>query len=616
VPGLVGFAGSPTEIGVEKLLAAMLYALEPESGLQVDRYHNQSTGMGRVTLGIVNAHTQPTWNDEHTVCLFLEGEIFGYKEAAKSLQAQGKSFNINDQAEFLLHYYEQNGEKFADNLNGSFVIAIWDDRVQKLLIITDRIGTYPLYYAVVNKRLLFASGVRALLVDCALPREIDPVGIAQFLTFDHLLNDRTLLKSVKLLRQASILTYANGKLDIRSYWKAQYPHYYNLRPETELMEEFIHLVNQAVMRQSEHPAALGVLLSGGIDSRTILAALKKHARKPLHAFTWGSSHCDDLRFAREVAHLIGIEHHFFELKPDWLLSKAEEAVRLTDGMGNLVNLHALATLEQETQHSRAIFKGFLGDAMMGFGQRYQHWATYDRQTTLKAHLSVHRDQGIITFEPDDHRKLFTDGFQHEVGNAVLEEYLAGMDESRADLLADQRLYFDYYQRVPRMTIKGVEVVRSQALVRLPFCDNDLIDFSIELTPGLRYERRLMKNAFVKAFPELAQVPITETGLPMMLCARDVRIRAERMVRWHLHKRGVLSGSYLEKRPYANYQLWFRTILRDWVEDTLLSSRALERGYYNPDYLRKIIAEHMHGANYTVHIGAMMTIELWHQMFLE
>jgi asparagine synthase (glutamine-hydrolysing) len=485
------------------------------------------------------------------------------------------------------------------------------------VLATDRLGTYPLYYAVVNQRLLFASGVRALLADPALPRETDRTGIAQFLTFDHLLNDHTLLKSVKLLRQASVLTFSDGKLDIRPYWQVQYPEHYNLRSETEWMEQFVYLVDQAVMRQSQHNAPLGILLSGGIDSRMILPSLKKHARQPLHAFTWGNPQCDDLKYAREIASLLGVDHHFFELKPDWLLGKAEEAVRLTDGMGNLANLHALATLDQETQYSRIIFKGFLGDAMMGFGQRHQHWATYDEPTTLKAHLSVHRDQGVITFEPEEHPLLFTEGFQREVGSAVLDEYIAGMHKSGASLLADQRLYFDYYQRVPRMTIKGVEVVRSQAMVRLPFCDNDLIDFSIQLTPGLRYERRLMKNAFVRAFPELAQIPITETGLPMMLCAREIRIRAERMLRWHLHQRGILKGPYREKRPYANYNHWFRTILREWVEDISAQPACPgDAAITTRTICVKIVNEHMGGANYAVRIGAMLSIELWHRMYLD
>ena len=202
MPGLVGFSGMSPGGDSNKMLTAMLGALDPACRFQIDRYHNLSTGMGRVTLGIVNAYPQPAWNQDRTVCLFLEGEIFNYQEDAKKLLVDGRSFDISNQADYLLNRYELYGSDFAKGLNGSFAVAIWDERFQKLLLVTDRLCTYPLYYAIVEGRLLFASGVRALLADPALSRETDFIGIAQFLTFDHLLNDRTLLKTVKLLQQA------------------------------------------------------------------------------------------------------------------------------------------------------------------------------------------------------------------------------------------------------------------------------------------------------------------------------------------------------------------------------------------------------------------------------
>jgi asparagine synthase (glutamine-hydrolysing) len=167
-----------------------------------------------------------------------------------------------------------------------------------------------------------------------------------------------------------------------------------------------------------------------------------------------------------------------------------------------------------------------------------------------------------------------------------------------------------------MTIKGVEVVRSHAMVRLPYCDNDLLDFCLTLPLGLRFERRLMKNAFIRNFPEMAQIPFADTGLPMMICLRDVRERAKKVIQWRLRSMGVKWKWTQERRPYKNYNLWFRTILRPWVESTLLNKHALERGYFNPDYLRQIVANHMNGADYTVHLGALLSIELWHKKFLD
>ena len=113
------------------------------------------------------------------------------------------------------------------------------------------------------------------------------------------------------------------------------------------------------------------------------------------------------------------------------------------------------------------------------------------------------------------------------------------------------------------------------MVRLPFVDNDLIDLLLQTPPGMRYHRRIMRNAFVRDFPDLARIPLPDTGLPMIDCARDIQIRTQRWLRWHLGKRGIGSNDYLRRRPYKDYATWFRTALREWVEDTLLDSRSLQ-----------------------------------------
>jgi asparagine synthase (glutamine-hydrolysing) len=191
-----------------------------------------------------------------------------------------------------------------------------------------------------------------------------------------------------------------------------------------------------------------------------------------------------------------------------------------------------------------------------------------------------------------------------------------MDAANTPSLADQRNYFDFRQRVPRMTIRGVEVVRSRAMARLPFCDNDLVEFSLRVPPGLRYNRRLVKDAFVREFPHLAQIPITETGYPMMVCSRDVLMHASRVIRYGLRKRGLGWLLSSERRTYQNYGEWFRTNLRGWMEGIILSERAMDRGYFNPEYVRNMVSEHIGGGNHTVSLGALLSLELWHREFID
>lgn len=618
MPGITGFGGPfGGEVASGRLLERMAEALEPDDRFRRELYSEPGLGIGRVTLGIVNPDPQPLWNADETVCLVMEGELYDTDPLKALLRRRGVVLRADNDAELLLHLYQTFGREFAVRVNGAFIAAIWDKGRRRLLIVGDRLGLQPLYYAEHRGGLLFASGVRALLADDSLSRTVDPVGVAQFLTFDHLLHDRTLLQNVGLLPGGSMLTFEEGRVDVQSYWEPRHPRAYPLCDEQAWMEELLHRLRQAMERQAPAGLPAGMLLSGGLDSRVLLALLReKSLERPFHTFTWGIPGCDDARFGAEVAKKVGVEHHFFELKPDWLLDFAEECVRITDGMGNLVNLHARATLDEEVKHARVLYKGFLGDAMMGFAQRHQHWADYDEPEATEAHLNVHRAQGVITFDPKTHQELFTESFLQQVGTAVMDSYRTGMANSGSTLLADQRIYFDYRQRVPRHTLNGVQVVRSRAAVRLPFADNDLVEMMLRVPPGLRYERRLMRNTFIQAFPDLAKIPMPDTGLPMIDCARDILIRTQRLIRWHLKEAGFKSIDYLGRRPYKDYNTWFRTVLREWVEDTLLDRRSLERGYVKADHVRRLVEEHMAGKDHTIKLGALLSLELWHRRTID
>jgi asparagine synthase (glutamine-hydrolysing) len=622
MPGLVGFVKDQNRERLGFNLESMARALDSEARFHSHLFEGDGFGLGRVSLEILNREPQPIWDEAHSCCVLMEGEFYDRSPLRQALQARGVRFATQSDAELALHLYQAYGEDFAAPLNGLFAIAIWDGVQRKLLLISDRLGNQPIYYSLTRSGLIFASGVRALLVDPELSRQTDRLAMAQFLTFDHVLDDRTFLEQVKLLPQASVLAFqwntAGGDpLSIHPYWTLKYADTYSLRSETDYVEELNHLIHQAVARRVGGGIPHGILLSGGLDSRVLLGELAQLIpTDQLHTFTWGIPGCDDCRSAGELAKVAKTRHHFFELKPDWLLHKAEEAVRITDGLGNVANLHALAAAKEESQFASVVHKGYMGDAMFGFALTKDFWGDYDEETWFRVHLQTHTNQGVITFNAQEQRQLFTDEFQRQIGDGVFESYRAGMKRAGSGQLAVQRLYFDMTQRVPRMTLNGVEVMRSYAPVRLPFCDNDLYDFSLRVPPGYLFERRLSARAFSEAHPDLAKVPIAREGLPMIACYRDVRARAWKLTQWHLRNHGLskLAGPYA--RYYKDYNLWFRTVLRSWVEETLLSPTALDRGYFNPDYLRKIVSEHMAGAKNATRLGAFLSIELWHRQFID
>jgi asparagine synthase (glutamine-hydrolysing) len=616
MPGLVGFVGEPQHGNV--LLSQMVNALLDEPWYEASLEQRSNFGLGRISLNYLDNAPQPIWNENQTICLALEGEIFGADSLRQQLLAAGHFFRSDNMAEFVLRLYEACGEDFVADLNGAFTVAIWDGRSQKLIIANDRLGLHPLYYTCHNGDFLFASGVRALLADPRLPRQIDAAAVAQFLTFDYLLNDHTLLTAVKLLRPASLLSFQEGQLNIRPYWTMRYAEHNRPISEEVYLEELIYYLRQAARRQASGSEPATILLSGGLDSRILLGFLTEDSiSQQLGAYTFGIPGCDDGRFAQELARKRGVPHQFFELKADYLIGLAPKAVRLTDGMQNCVHMHALATLSEAVQKSCILYKGFLGDALMGYSVNRIFWAHYDVSNQPHIHFQTHLTQNYILFNLSEHERLFTPQFQSLLKESVFDQYRNAFEQSGATSMADQRNYFDIRQRNVRMISHGVELVRSRGIVRLPFCDNDLLDFSLSVPPGLRFERYLVKKALVHAFPELAKVPYTGTGYPLMPCLRNTFMQLLRQVRWRLRDAGLRWIPPAKKsRPYADYQAWFRTVLRGWVEDILLDRQTLERGYFEPAYIAKLVAEHMAGSDHASRLGALISLELWHRQFLD
>jgi asparagine synthase (glutamine-hydrolysing) len=618
MPGLVGFIGDTSPDESRTLIESMAAALHPEPRFRKDLYTTQGLGLGRVSLGLVNSAPQPIWNEDHSICVVMEGEIYDYQDLKRKLVDKGYQFaSKNNDAEFILHLYEEEGEDFVSELNGQFAIAIWDQRQQTLILAKDFLGLVPLYYAQCNGRLLFASGVRAILADPSFPREVDLIAAAQFLTFDHLLDDRTLVEAVKLLPPGTTLTYQHGRVNVKSYWKPQYGEISKFYTEQDYIDGLITHLHQAVSRQSPGDLTAGFLLSGGLDSRVLLAFFNELiTNDEFHTFTFGIPGCDDARFAYQASSLTRASHHYYELKPSYLISLAQEGIRLTDGLQNCIHMHSLATLEKVTGIAELIYKGFAGDVLMGFGHSRDHLANINRDVIAQYSFNLYQKHDAILFNFEQVDELFSDDKYSQVNGAAYEIFRNVLVESDAVMAADRVHYFYLRYRIPRMTLNGVELVRSRASVRMPFCDRDLVEYMLTVPAGYRFERYLMEKAFIQAFPDLAKIPYTSTGLPLYTGMRSLLMQGDQHLRWYLRNHGLPWVPVKRKTHYADYNGWMRTELRKWVEDILLDKFCLGRGYFKPQTIRNLVSEHMNGTNHAPRLGALISLELWQRMFID
>jgi asparagine synthase (glutamine-hydrolysing) len=452
-------------------------------------------------------------------------------------------------------------------------------------------------------------------MDSTLARDIDLTAIAQFVSFEYVLGERTLLTNVQLLPPASVLTLVHGKVILNSYWRLGFEKVYTLKSEEDYLDGLMYYMRQAVTRQRPGKLAGGINLSGGLDSRVLLGLLvETQDRDSLRAFTFGIPGCDDARFARELAKAAGVRHHFYELKPDYLLDVADEAVLLTDGMESCVHVHALANLPDQAEYVEVLYTGYLMDSLMSPDVTQDWIAKYDDDTVRRILFAdLNKDYLFVYAEQ---KSLFTSGVYNQVKDELDGSFQKVLDGAKADSIVDWQNNLELVQRQRRFTANGNELMRSRVVTRTPFCDNDLVEFALTIPPGLRFNRYLYLKAITRMFNGLSKIPWEKTGYPLVACTRDLMLRFDNQMRWRLRGLGLNWIPVAQNRPYADYDHWLRTDLRPWMEKLLLDDRFLGRGYFNPDYIRNLVADHLSGRDHASRLGILFSLELWHRKFVD
>ena len=534
--------------------------------------------LGRVSLGRVDKHSQPIWNEDKTRCIVFEGELFDFAFLRAELERAGHHFALGNAAELVLHLWEEHGADGLKRLNGSFTFAIWNTLDRSLAVGNDRFGFRHVYYATLGDQLLFACGVRGLLANSRLPHVVDRVGISQALHFEHLLGDRTYVAGVKLLPPAAVLHMRDGLCIRDRYWHWSMPEYYQPRSRIEYRDTLLHLIKQAVARQL--PAADvrgGMNLSGGLDSRMLLGVLATQTDvRSLRTFSFGMEGCDDVAIGQKIARLVGAQHHALPLPSDYLLSYAQLGIRLTDGMDSCIHLHSLANIATQAAQVDFLYTGYYIDSITDSDGTREWLVRFDDDTSLRLHYDyMHR---IFPHESD------ADVFTPEFLAATREEFAAAFGQAAIEVKGDSMSSWlegvEIVHRQRRLTQFGNDLVRWQLECRTPFTDADLVDFCLSLPPGLRMDRELFTDTFVTRFPKLAKVPSDRTGMPYLIDARYLSKQARLNLHFLLYQRGLVSIPRHQRKLYARYDLWFRTSLRPWVEQVLLDRRALNAGFSN------------------------------------
>jgi len=563
----------------------------------VDRERNLA--IGRMGIGIFNKRPQPVWNSTHTVALVMAGELYN-RDALSPAPGRPTPYEESDE-EIVLSLYEATPYSLLptlfSQLNGPFIIAIWDETRNRLLIANDRFGLYPLFYTCRAGRLIFAPEMKGILCDEAFPRKLDLTALAQYTRFQHLLGQRTFFEDIELLPSASILTYdlSTASCSARPYWTFDDIPY---RPEAsfdEAVEEAGRLLRRAVRRLSGDAYRPGVYLSGGLDSRTILGLIE---RRPVVSLTYGMRNCRDVYYARRIAKAVGSDHNWFDLpNEEWVKEHVDFHLDLTEGFHSWIHAHGISTLPQARQLMDVNLTGWDGGTIMG-----------DADTIEPLQLEAVDDAALITrlfylfnqkytwpsITEAEESLLYCEPIRKKVQGLAFDSFRAEMSrylDYRSDVRSE---YFYINNHCRRLTFNMVTFARSHIEVRFPFFDYDLFDFLYSLPAQVRADKLLFRTIIQRETPRLAYIPYDhDEFLPSTQpLTRGVHALATKLKRrFHRHLWPIFPERYT---LYADYENYLRSELRDWAEEILFDDRTAERTIFNPAFLRTLLDHHLSG----------------------
>lgn len=605
----------------------MLHALQHRGPDGVDEWSDDHCSLGQCRLAIIDlseAGQAPLSNEDGTIWLTFNGEIYNFQELRRNLSDLGHSFRSEADTEVIVHAYEEWGTASVERLRGMFAFAVWDQKKQRLFLARDRVGKKPLFYTHTGGQFFFASELQGLLPVSDVAGEVDRAAIHSYLSWGYIPAPLTGFLGVRKLPPATWMTVDLGqemRQEIRRYWSLSY------LPKSEITAEegsarLREVLTEAVRLRMISDVPLGAFLSGGVDSSIVVGLMAELSSSPVKTFSIGFDDADynELRYARKVAQHFGTEHHEHIVRPDALeilptlvrhfgepfadssaiptyyvsqITRDSVTVALTgDGgdesfagydryranalaerMGKVPGLALGAALVDAIPSSKGIrdplkrAQRFLSVAGRPQSQRYASWMSY--------FPARHRDD------------LCTPEFLASEPSASSAEWLEHLfrDSDAIDPL-DAAMSVDIRSYLPYDLLVKVDIasMANSLEARSPFLDHEVMEFAAALPPNLKARGRSAKYLLKKTFADF--LPSAVPGRRKMGF-------------------GVPVGE------------WFRGPLRELLRDALLSDQALERGYFRPHQMRSLVDEHLSRRDdHSSKLWNLVMLEMWHREVVE
>jgi len=585
----------------------------------VDRYEGEWFGMGRADLPTFNPEPQPSVRNEATV--FFQGDIVNKDSLL------GAPPNLSN-ADIIAQQYAFSGVGFVNRLHGHFTTAIWDSNKESLFLINDRFGKHQMYlWSPAPQTLFFACEIKSIIPIARNFLRPNIQGIIDFLQFQYLLGDETYFENISLLPYASVLQFDKDGLRIRKYWSPKIGTITDSSSKYEKMGKLHDLVSVAISRATRgHSSRVGLLLSGGLDTRNIAAHMPRSVGS-VHSFTYGKPDDEDTRLARLVAEERGFSFHFIPVTSKVIPDFAATAMWLLEGNATIMTAQNMVILEEAERNGiDIILDGISGNRIFGIAPRLPYplftfallSVPYLGSLMLRVvkksfsaeecFLRISESLGAI--KEDDVVGILSDEFARRARPLIGESLRRVIREASSENshILDIIAFVGLTQVVRRYHVNTQNCCRWRIEFVEPFVDYDLVDFTMKLPHKYKLWRRLVVEEMAAFHPSLIKIPLHGHSLPAT--ATNVRIFI-RMVarRIPLIKRLATN----EPIPINGFAHFLRK-QSSYFEKILSDERAISRGLFNLEKIRALFDEHMSGkASHTSVLYRLISLELWFRM---
>lgn len=626
--GIVGVAWSDASAAVGgDVVVRMADRLTHRGPDESGTYVGDSAALGHRRLSIIGVSDgrQPISNEDGTVVVVFNGEIYNYRHLKQRLQNAGHLFKTSSDTEVLVHLYEELGLKAFGELNGMFAMAIWDSRRRMLVLARDRLGKKPLYYHSTSDRVVFASELKGIVELNSVPRRVDPRAVDAYLTFSYVPHPMTIFEGIWKLPPGACATWQSGSFHVRPYWQPNFNSEDGSRGREFWQEQLGAVLSDSVRLRLESEVPLGAFLSGGIDSTIIVGLMQELSNQTVRTFSIGfpMPEYDETRYARIAARHLGVHHEEFVVEPQALDILPKLVWHFDEPFADSSAIPTWHVSQLTKQRVTVALTGDGGDELFAGYHRYQAMQIRQRVEALPRWLRamlgspiwqripaspyrrsflrrLKRFLGVVslspfelylailtTFRAAERTALYTDAFSSAVGTFDSLDFIreAAQKADHRDVVTRAMLTdLTTYLPCDLMTKVDIASMAHSLECRQPFLDFRVVELAAQIPLRFKLQGRDTKKILVDTFRRF---------LP-----EEIQTRSKMGF-------GV---------PIVH---WFRGQLGEYAREVLTDRRSVQRGMFVPQAVAAMLDEHIGGrADHASRLWALLILELWHREWVD